>query len=63
MHKTEIQRPDSWMLSYGKSSQGTVKSSPTSCDLTLRHEELAVIKPYSGHLNSGKEDYLQIGYH
>lgn len=49
-YETEIQRPDTWVLSYRKSSERTVKCSPTSCDLTLRYKELAVIKPNSGHL-------------
>lgn len=49
-NKTEIQRPDAWVLSNGKSSKGTVKCLTTPCDLALRHKELAVIKPYSRHL-------------
>lgn len=41
--KAEVQRPDAWVLSNRKSSEGTVKCLATSCYLTLRHKELAVI--------------------
>lgn len=59
--KAEIQGPDARMLSYRKSSECTVKCSPTSCDLTLRHKELAVIQPYSGHLVLGKRSrYFEV---
>lgn len=49
-NKAEIQRPDAWVLSNRKSSERTVKCLPTSCDLALRHKELAVIEPNSRHL-------------
>lgn len=53
--KAEVQRPDAWMLSNRKSPEGTVKCLATSCYLTLRHKEVAVIKPYSRHLKTKKQ--------
>lgn len=57
--EAEIERPDARMLRDWESSKGTVKASPTACYLTLRHEELAVIQPNSGHLVLGKRCYFQ----
>ena len=43
--KLDVQRPNSVMLGWRKSSKGPVKNSPGSCYFPLLGQELAVINP------------------
>ncbi len=52
-NKLEVEGPDTVVLGEGQRPEGAVECSPGASDLTLLHEKLAVVYPYTRHLGVG----------
>lgn len=56
--KAEVQGPDARVLSDGQGSECSVKRASAPGDLTLSHQELAVVQPDPRHLGQSREEQV-----